>query len=74
MIETLKIKHRYAHFRSLYTHDRRLIDQGIVIFYPHTSSFNGEDIIELQVHGGRSIIKLLFEELRKLGFRMAEKG
>jgi tRNA modification GTPase len=74
LLKSASIKHRVAHLRSIYTHSHELLDKSIVIFYPSESSYNGEDIVELQVHGSRAIIKNIFEELKRLGFRMAERG
>lgn len=60
--------------RSLYNHSKEVLDKSIVIFYPSENSYNGEDIVELHTHGSRAILKVLFDELDKLGFRMAERG
>ena len=56
---------RYASLRNILTLEGQLIDQGLVIFFPAGKSFTGEDVVELQVHGGRAILNRLFSELGK---------
>jgi tRNA modification GTPase len=52
-----------------------IIDQSLAITFPGPSSFTGEDIVELHLHGGPAILTALFEELIKFeGFRPAEPG
>ncbi|MDG7053516.1 MAG: tRNA uridine-5-carboxymethylaminomethyl(34) synthesis GTPase MnmE, partial [Wolbachia endosymbiont of Alcedoecus sp.] len=48
-------------------------DNGIVIYFPAPNSFTGEDVIELQVHGSKAVIKIILEELSKI-FVMAKPG
>lgn len=76
------IKERYAHFRKFYeflpenknSHERLLIDQGILIYFPEGKSFTGEDIIEFHIHGGKAIQTKFITELSKIPeFRMAEQ-
>jgi tRNA modification GTPase len=51
------------------------IDEGLVLWFPEPNSETGEDMAELQVHGGRAIVAQLFAVLGRLeGFRMAEPG
>jgi tRNA modification GTPase len=51
------------------------IDQGLVLWFPRPGSFTGEDVLELQVHGGRAVIATLLEALSGLaGVRPAEPG
>ncbi|WP_448950112.1 tRNA uridine-5-carboxymethylaminomethyl(34) synthesis GTPase MnmE [Labrys neptuniae] len=52
-----------------------LLDEGLVLFFPGPGSFTGEDVAELQVHGGRAIIAGVITALTALpGFRLAERG
>jgi tRNA modification GTPase len=59
-------------------HDPRTgeeIDQGLVLWFPGPASFTGEDVLELQVHGGRAVIGALLEALSGMaGLRPAEPG
>ncbi|MEC9347598.1 MAG: tRNA uridine-5-carboxymethylaminomethyl(34) synthesis GTPase MnmE [Pseudomonadota bacterium] len=51
------------------------IDRGLVLWFPAPSSFTGEDMAELQVHGSRAVIADLFDLLaRRDGLRLAEPG
>ena len=52
-----------------------LIDEGLALWFPAPNSETGEDIAELQVHGGRAVIAAVLAALGKLeGFRPAEAG
>ncbi len=50
------------------------IDEGIAIFYEKPHSFTGEDILELQAHGGPVVIDSLIKRILELGARMAGHG
>jgi len=52
-----------------------VLDDALVLWFPGPHSFTGEDVVELHVHGGRSVIAGVLEALRTLdGFRLAEPG
>ena len=52
-----------------------LIDEGLALWFPGPNSETGEDIVELQVHGGRAVIAALLAALGRFdGFRHAEAG
>ena len=46
---------RYAHYRSFLDNEGQTIDSGLAIFFPGPNSFTGEDVVEIQVHGGHGI-------------------
>jgi len=50
------------------------IDQGIALFFPAPNSFTGEDVLELQGHGGPMIMDLLLRRLLLLDIRLARPG
>ncbi|MCI0617457.1 tRNA uridine-5-carboxymethylaminomethyl(34) synthesis GTPase MnmE [bacterium] len=50
------------------------IDAGIAVYFPGPASFTGEDILELQAHGGRIILDLLLARTVELGARIARPG
>lgn len=50
------------------------IDQGIVLFFPAPHSYTGEDVLELQGHGGPVVLQLLLKRCLELGARTAEPG
>jgi tRNA modification GTPase len=52
-----------------------LIDEGLALWFPGPNSETGEDIVELQVHGGRAVIAAVLSALGELaGLRLAEAG
>lgn len=50
------------------------IDQGIVVYFPAPHSFTGEDVLELQGHGGPVVMQQLLLRCLDLGARLAEPG
>lgn len=65
---------RYAHFGKFLDSDTKAIDEGIALFFPNPHSFTGEDVLELQGHGGPVILDLLLQEVVRLGARLARPG
>jgi len=50
------------------------IDQGILLYFPTPHSFTGEDVLELQGHGGPVVMQMLLARCLELGARLAEPG
>jgi len=50
------------------------IDQALVLWFPAPDSYTGEDVAELQLHGGPAVIDALTEALVALGLRLALPG
>ncbi|GAB2180958.1 tRNA uridine-5-carboxymethylaminomethyl(34) synthesis GTPase MnmE [Denitratisoma sp. agr-D3] len=50
------------------------LDQGILLYFPAPHSFTGEDVLELQGHGGPVVMQLLLARCLALGARLAEPG
>lgn len=50
------------------------IDQGILLYFPAPHSFTGEDVLELQAHGGPIVLQMLLARCLELGARVAEPG
>lgn len=66
---------RNASLRKLRDETGALLDEGMVLWFPAPHSFTGEDVVELQVHGGRAVLSAIFAALAKLpGLRLAEPG
>jgi tRNA modification GTPase len=65
---------RYAHYGPFLGADGQAIDQGIALFFPGPHSFTGEDVLELQGHGGPVIMDMLLREILALGTRLALPG
>jgi tRNA modification GTPase len=52
----------------------QVLDSGIALYFVAPHSFTGEDVIELQAHGGQVVMDLLLREALALGARMARPG
>ncbi len=50
------------------------LDQGILLYFPAPHSFTGEDVLELQGHGGPTVMQMLLGRCLELGARVAEPG
>ena len=54
------------------------IDSGLALFFPAPHSYTGEDVLELQAHGGAVVMQLLLarclEAGKELGIRIARAG
>lgn len=66
-------KVRYAHYSPFYSNDD-ILDQGIALLFAAPHSFTGEDVLELQGHGGPIILDMLLNEVIGLGARQAQPG
>ena len=52
-----------------------LIDEGLILWFPGPQSYTGEDMAEIQVHGGHSVISAIQNEISKIkNCRLAEPG
>ncbi|MEM0899367.1 MAG: tRNA uridine-5-carboxymethylaminomethyl(34) synthesis GTPase MnmE [Pseudomonadota bacterium] len=70
-----EIKPRVASLRKLNAAGGELIDTAIVIGFKAPSSFTGEDVVELHVHGSRAVVAQLTSELTgRIGCRPAKRG
>jgi tRNA modification GTPase len=66
---------RAAHVRFRLPDSGEVIDDGIALFFAAPASLTGEDVAELQLHGGRAVLSAVFAELgARPGFRLAEPG
>ncbi len=50
------------------------IDQGILLYFPAPHSFTGEDVLELQGHGGPVVMQMLLQRCIEMGADLAEPG
>ncbi|QOR40706.1 tRNA uridine-5-carboxymethylaminomethyl(34) synthesis GTPase MnmE [Billgrantia diversa] len=64
---------RRAHYGP-FSGDGTVIDEGIALYFAGPHSFTGEDVLELQGHGGPVIMDLLLERCVQLGARLARPG
>lgn len=68
-------KPRYAHYLPFLAADGTTLDEGIALFFPNPNSFTGEDVLELQGHGGPVILDLLLKRILEIsGVRIARPG
>ena len=67
-------KARFAGFRQFYEASGKVMDGGLVICFPNPNSFTGEDVVELQGHGGPVIQNALLARLLELGATAAKAG
>jgi tRNA modification GTPase len=51
-----------------------VIDQGLALFFPAPHSYTGEDVLELQGHGGPMVMQSLLKRCLELGARLAKPG
>ncbi len=65
---------RYAAYLPFFDAQQAVIDRGIAIFYQNPHSYTGEDVLELQGHGGTALMQLLLARCIALGARQAEPG
>jgi tRNA modification GTPase len=60
----------YSDFRD----EKDIIDQGIALYFNAPGSFTGEDVLELQGHGGPVVLEMLLNRVINLGARIAAPG
>ncbi|HAM61729.1 tRNA uridine-5-carboxymethylaminomethyl(34) synthesis GTPase MnmE [uncultured Psychrobacter sp.] len=65
---------RLASFCRFYQADGTIIDEGLVLYFKAPHSFTGEDVIELQGHGGVILQNLLLARVFELGAKQATAG
>lgn len=69
---------RHAHYLPFKTVEGELLDEGIAIYFRGPHSYTGEDVLELQGHGGPAVLRRVLDSClvagRDLGVRLAEPG
>ena len=65
---------RLALYTDFYDAEKRTIDSGLMLYFAAPASFTGEDVIELQGHGGPVVMQMLLSRCLELGARLAEPG
>ena len=67
---------RVATLRKIFScKSNDLIDEGIIIWFPGPNSYTGEDMAEFHVHGSKSVIQAILDNLSKIeNCRLAEAG
>lgn len=65
---------RYAHFAPFFDENQEIIDQGIALYFKGPHSFTGEDVFEMQGHGGVAVLHRLLSRAYQLGAEPAKPG
>lgn len=65
---------RKALHRVFRAADGSPLDDGVALFFPAPHSFTGEDVLELQGHGGPLVLDMLLRRCVELGARLARPG
>lgn len=68
-------KPRYAEYLPFFDSSKQVLDQGIALYFPGPNSFTGEDVLELQGHGGPVLLDMLLKQvLAQPNVRIARPG
>lgn len=67
-------KARMAGFRQFFDDVHEVMDEGLILCFPNPSSFTGEDVVEIQGHGGPVIQNALLARVLELGATAAKAG
>ncbi len=65
---------RVATYLPFHDDDHQVMDEGLALFFPNPHSFTGEDVLELQGHGGPIVVDLILQRVLSLGARLAKPG
>ena len=65
---------RQASYLPFRADDETILDQGIALYFKAPNSFTGEDVLELQGHGGPVVLDMLLSRVVQLGARLAHPG
>ena len=65
---------RHAHYCPFHDQNGDKLDEGLALFFEGPHSFTGEDVLELQGHGGPVVLDLLIQSAVALGAQLAEPG
>ena len=65
---------RHAHYGPFFDAEDDVIDTGISLLFQAPNSYTGEDVLELQGHGGPVVLDMLLRSVLSLGARLARPG
>jgi len=69
-----ELKARFAHYALFTDSTGSTLDTGIALYFPGPNSFTGEDVVELQGHGGHIVLQTILNRCLNLGARSARPG
>lgn len=65
---------RHATYCDFLGKNGEALDQGIALYFPSPHSYTGDDVLELQGHGGPAVLQLILQRCLDLGARLAQPG
>jgi len=65
---------RFADYLPFLDQNNETIDSGLALYFVGPNSFTGEDVLELQGHGGPVVMDILLQRVVGLGARIANPG
>lgn len=68
------LRPRHAHYATFRDGQGEVLDDGIALYFVAPASYTGEDVVELQGHGGRAVLQSVLSRCLELGARMARPG
>lgn len=69
-----RLRPRHAHYARFLDADGAALDDGIALYFAAPASYTGEDVVELQGHGGPAVLEELLARVCALGARRARPG
>ncbi len=73
-ITQLELRARFAHHTAFVDANGAAIDVGVALLFKAPHSYTGDDVLELQGHGGPVVLDMLLQRVIALGARMARPG
>ncbi|MCL4147221.1 UNVERIFIED_CONTAM: hypothetical protein GTU68_046163 [Idotea baltica] len=71
---SLDLPVRQAVFATFKNQQQQIIDSGLLLYFKGPASFTGEEVVELQGHGGQVVMNMLLKAVIAEGARMARPG
>ncbi len=72
------LRARHAHYLPFRDGQGEVLDEGLALFFPGPHSYTGEDVLELQGHGGPAVLRRVLEDClargAAIGLRLAQPG
>ncbi len=65
---------RFATYTTFLASDGTTLDQGIALLFTSPHSYTGEEVLELQGHGGPAVLQSVLQRCLELGARLAQPG
>ena len=69
-----RLRPRHGHHAPFLGQGGEPLDDGIALYFAAPASYTGEDVVELQGHGGRAVLQSVLARCLELGARMARPG